>query len=101
MIRCWRLVTNPILRFKSKGLVFYIILLLLFVASCKNSESDLGLNLRADKGEFYSAETDTFTVNVPSSGNSFTAHVTVSTTNAKAVPTDATVEAMFVAFVLA
>ena len=63
MIRCWRLVTNPILRFKSKGLVFYIILLLLFVASCKNSESDLGLNLRADKGEFYSAETDTFTVN--------------------------------------
>ena len=64
MIRCWRLVTNPILHFKPKGLVFYITLLILFVASCKNSESDLGLNLRADKGEFYSAETDTFTVKI-------------------------------------
>ncbi|MFM9945406.1 MAG: DUF4270 family protein [Bacteroidia bacterium] len=64
MIQYWRRETNQHHFFKSKALIFYFtISLSFFVTSCKNSESDLGLNLRPDKGEFYSAETDTFTVN--------------------------------------
>lgn len=64
MIQYWQPATNRLLLFKSKDLTFfYIFILCLFATSCKNTESDLGLNLRPDKGEFYSAETDTFTVN--------------------------------------
>lgn len=42
-------------------LFFFTILLTVF--SCKNTESDLGLDLMPDKGEFYSSQTDTFTIN--------------------------------------
>jgi len=53
---------NPFL--KSQGLIFYLLFTYtLFLASCRNTDSDLGLNLRADKGEIYAAESDTFTVN--------------------------------------
>ncbi len=64
MIQYWRQVINQLLYFRPSGLTHFLILfLLIFAVSCKNSESDLGINLRPDKGEIYSAETDTFTVN--------------------------------------
>ena len=62
MIQYWRLAINRPLYFRPKGLTIFLFFAL-FVVSCKNSESDIGLNLRSDKGELYSAETDTFTVN--------------------------------------
>ena len=64
MIQCWLPTTKQFSNCKSSGLTLYLAFsLLIFAVSCKNSESDLGLNLRADNGEIYSAETDTFTVN--------------------------------------
>jgi hypothetical protein len=63
MIQCWLRAINLLLFSKPSGLKFYLIIFIsVFIVSCKNSDSDLGLNLRPDKGEFYSAETDTFTV---------------------------------------
>ena len=63
MIQFWRQAAKQLFFFKSIGLINSLtLIILLFASSCKNTESDLGLNLRPDKGEFYSAETDTFTV---------------------------------------
>jgi hypothetical protein len=64
MTQFWLLATKTKPFFKSKGLIYsFLLTSSLFMASCRNTESDLGLNLRADKGEIYAAETDTFTVN--------------------------------------
>ena len=63
MIQFWQSATSRYLNFKSSGLSFYFILLIgLTITSCDNSDTAIGLNLRPDKGELYSAETDTFTV---------------------------------------
>ena len=63
MIQFWRQAAKQLFFFKSIGLINSLtLIILLFASSCKNTESDLGLNLRPEKGEFYSAETDTFTV---------------------------------------
>lgn len=64
MTQSWRPATNTNPFYKPSGLtLFFLIFLGLFVVSCKENESEIGLNLRPDKGEIYSAETDTFTVN--------------------------------------
>jgi len=64
MIQFWQPATSRYLNFKSNGLLFHFVLLIaLAVSSCNNNDTEIGLNLRPDKGELYSAETDTFTVN--------------------------------------
>ncbi len=64
MTQYWQSKTKLWLRAKSVGFIYILILLSgVAITSCKNTDSDLGLNLRPDKGELYSAETDTFTVN--------------------------------------
>jgi len=64
MIQFWQSATSRYLNFKSYGLSFYLILLIgLTLTSCDNTDTAIGLNLRPDQGELYSAETDTFTVN--------------------------------------
>lgn len=63
MIQFWQRATS---RYRLSGLNAFHLFLALFIVtliySCENSDSELGLNLRADKGEIYSAATDTFTV---------------------------------------
>ena len=64
MIQFWRQAAKQPFFLKPNGLIYFLtLIILIFALSCKNTESDLGLNLRPDKGEFYSAITDTFTVN--------------------------------------
>lgn len=64
MIQSWRPAISHYIGYGSKKNVVYLLLsfwLLLF--SCKNSESDLGINIRPDGGTVFSDQTDTFTVN--------------------------------------
>lgn len=63
MIQCWPPAIKHRFLFRSHCYHFLFPVVICMVAySCRNSETDLGLNLRPDKGEFYSAESDTFTV---------------------------------------
>lgn len=60
----WVVKVSRLFSIKYKFLIHNLTLvILLSVFSCKNTDSDLGLNLMPDKGEFYSAQTDTFTIN--------------------------------------
>lgn len=63
MTQYWRPATSrlPIIK-PIKYLFGFPILLIVLIVSCKNTDSNIGLNLRSDNGEIYSAETDTFTV---------------------------------------
>ncbi len=64
MTQYWQSKINQRLIFRPIGLLYFVIFFSgISIISCKNTDSDLGLNLRPDKGELYSAETDTFTVN--------------------------------------
>ena len=64
MIQFWLQTINRPITINPLRLNLTLLLVIsLYGVSCRNSTSDLGLNLRSDRGEIYSAATDTFTIN--------------------------------------